>query len=626
MSLRLTRRAAALLLAGGSAGLILPPRLRAQTAGEGGAVESAAESAGGSPEGWIRRHGSTLVGDLKYPPDFPHFDFLNPDAPKGGRVRLGGFGSFDSFNPFIVKGISASGLGLLFDTLTSSPYDEISASYGLLAEWMEYPRDFSSVAFKIREEARWADGRPVTAADVIFSFKALTEKGAPFYRTYYHNVTGVEDLGGGVARFTFDEANNRELPHIMGQLTILPQHWWEAEGRDFARSGFEKLMGSGPYELGTYEAGRFVEYRRRPDYWAKDLPISRGQNNFDVIRYEYFLDDGAAFEAFKTGQIEFRSENSANNWATMYDFPALRRGDVIRREVEEEGPKSAQTFVMNTRRPQFRDRRVREAVSLAFDFEWTNKTLFHSQYARPQSYFQGSKDLMATGLPEGAELALLEPFRDQLPPELFTEPFRLPVTAGDGRDRANRLRATALFKEAGWETKGGKLADASGAPFKIEFLFRQSNLERILAPFIANLKQLGVDASLRFIDGPQYVNLVQTLQFDMMVGGISNSESPGNEQRDMWGSETADEDGTRNLSGVKNPVVDALIDRIVFAADREELEVATRALDRVLLFEHYNVLQLYTPYERIAYWKRLQPPPKLPPYSIGFPSIWWSGS
>lgn len=621
MSFRPTRRAAALLLAGAGAGLLSPRPARAQEA-----AAAAASPAGAPPEGWARVHGSTLVGELTYPPDFKRFNFVNPEAPKGGRVRMGGFGGFDSFNPFITRGVAAQGVGLIFESLTTSPYDEASASYGLLSEWMEHPADFSAVSFKIREEARWADGRPVTAEDVVFSFNTLVEKGAPGFRAYYHNVASAEDLGGGVVRFRFDESDNRELPHIMGQLTILPKHWWEAEGRDFSRSGLEKLMGSGPYEIGNFEAGRFVEFRRRPDYWGETQPVNVGQNNFDVIRYDYFLDDGAAFEAFKKGEIEYRAENSANNWATLYDFPALRRNDVIKREVTLEGPKSVQTFVMNTRRPQFQDRRVREAVSLAFDFEWSNKTLFHEQYARPRSYFQGSKGLMAEGLPEGEELALLEPFRDQVPPAVFTTPFTPPVTAGDGRDRVSLRRATALLREAGWETKAGKLANAEGQPFRLEFLFRQTNLERILGPFVANLGRLGIDATLRFIDGPQYVRRVQDLDFDMLVGGVSNSESPGNEQRDMWGSATADEVGTRNLSGVKNPVVDALIDKIIFAEGREALEAACRALDRVLLYEHYNVLQLYTPFERIAYWKRLQPPDPLPPLSVGFPTIWWSGS
>lgn len=646
MDFRLTRRAAALLIAGGGASLIAPRRLRAQEAAATPGEALAEAAAGGPPEGWIRSYGSTMLGELSYPADFEHLNFVNPEAPKGGRVRLGGFGTFDSFHPFITRGTSAAGVGLLFESLMTGVYDELSSQYGLLAEWMEYPPDFSSVAFKLREEARWADGRPVTPADVVFSFEALTTRGLPFYRGYYHNVVKAEDLGGGVVRFVFDEANNRELPQIMGQLTILPKHWWEAEGRDFTRSGFEKPMGSGPYALGAYEAGRFVEYDRRKDYWGETLPINVGQNNFDVVRYEYFLDDGAAFEAFKTGQIEYRAENSANNWATLYDFPAHRRGDVIRREITQEGPQVIQTFVMNMRRPQFQDRRVRQAIGLAFDFDWANQTIYHKQYARPWSYFQGTKELRAEGLPEGKELEILEPFRDQLPPQLFTEPFRSPSTLqGDeaeialedykarrerlldpAKARGNLRRAAELLREAGWRTQAGKLVNAAGQPLKAEFLFRQSNLERVLNPFAANLRRLGIDATLRFIDGPQYTNRVQELDFDMVSGQTINSESPGNEQRDMWGSAGADTPGTRNLSGVKSPVVDALIEKLVFAADREELEAASRALDRVLLHEHYQVLQLYTPFERIAYWKRLQPPDPLPPYSAGFPTIWWSGS
>lgn len=624
MTLRITRRDAAFLLAAGGAGVLSPRWARA--AGEAEAAAAATSEVAASPEGWIRSHGSTLVGDLHYPADFKHLNFVNPEAPKGGRARLGGFGGFDSFNPFITKGDSAAGLGLLFDTLMGGVYDEISASYGLLAEWMEYPADFSSVSFKIRDEARWADGLPVTAADAVFSFEALTQKGAPFYKAYYHNVTKAEDLGGNIVRFDFDEKNNRELPHIMGQLVILPKHWWEAEGRDFARSGFEKPLGSGPYALGAFEAGRFVEYRRRPDYWGEKLPLNVGQNNFDVLRFEYFLDDGASFEAFKSGEIEYRAENSANNWATEYQFPAIKRGDVHKREVTLKGPKSVQTFAFNLRRPQFQDRRVRRALGLAFDFEWSNKTLFHEQYARPWSYFQGTEGLMAEGSPEGAELALLEPFRDQLPAEVFDTPFSLPKSDGAGRNRENLQTAAALLREAGWTMRAGKLVNAAGEPLKVEFLFQQANLERVIGPYGAALRRLGVELTLRLIDSPQYIRRLQELDFDMIVGGVRNSESPGNEQRDMWGSASADEHGSRNLSGVKNPVVDALIDKIIFAADRTELEAASRALDRVLLNEHYQVLQLFTPFERIAYWKRLQPPKELPPYDIGFPSIWWTES
>jgi microcin C transport system substrate-binding protein len=591
----------------------------------GAAAWAAAPGAVRAEEGVIRSHGGSLLGALKYGPDFTHFDYVNPDAPKGGTARLATAGTFDSFNPFIVRGDPPTGIGLIFDQLMTSNLDEGSTHYGLLAEWEEHPADDSWVAFKLREGARWHDGRPVTAEDVIWTFRTLIEKGAPQYRFYYKNVVDARDMGGGVVRFDFDQTGNRELPHIMGQLTVLPKHWWE--GRDFEAGGLEPLMGSGPYRVGAFEPGRYVEYERVADYWGADLPVRRGTMNFDRVRYEIFLDESAQLDAFRAGQIDYRAENSASNWARRYDFAAVQDGRVRREEVEVEGPKQVQYFAMNLRRPKFQDVRTRRALSLAFDFEWTNRTIYFEQYARPRSYFQGTEDLMPVGAPEGAELAMLEPFRGQIPDEAFGEPYAPPTTDGSGRNRQGLRQAARLLEEAGWTMGGdGVLRGADGQPFTIEFLSAQDTQERVIGPYIANLKTLGIDAVFRVVDAPQYVRRVSQdpdFDFDMIIFGMANSESPGNEQREFWGSEAAERMGSRNVGGIKDPAVDALIEKIVFAGDRAELAAATRALDRVLTWSQYGILQLYTPFDRIAWWDMFGHPEPLPPRDPGFPAVWW---
>ncbi len=576
-------------------------------------------------EGVIRSHGASLIGALKYPADFPHFDYVNPDAPKGGVARQATQANFDSFNPFIVKGTPPTGMGLVFDELMAPSLEEGSTQYGLLAEWFEHPADHSWAAYKLREEARWHDGRPITVEDVIWSFETLVSQGDPQYRFYYANVTGARDMGGGVVRFDFDQSGNRELPHIMGQLTVLPKHWWE--GKEFDRSSLDPLMGSGPYRIGAFEPGRFVEYERVEDYWGRDLPVNRGAHNFDRLRFEIFLDAEAAFEGFKSGAFDYRDENSASKWAQAYAFPAATSGKVKRQEVETEGPKTTQTFAFNLRRPKFADRRVREAIGLAFDFEYTNRTIYFSQYARPSSYFQGTPDLMqAGGPPEGAELALLEPLRDRIPDQVFGPAWNPPTTDGSGRNRRTLRQASDLLEAAGLKVEGGKLRQPDGAPFEIEFLSSQDSQQRVIDPFIRNLEQLGFTASFRVVDGPQYIRRVaqdDSFDWDMIIWGVANSESPGNEQRSYWGSDTAMRVGSRNVCGVADPAVDALIDKIVFAEDRESLAAASRALDRVLLWNWYMIPQLYTPFDRIAYWDRFGHPDPYPPRDPGFPTVWW---
>ena len=578
-------------------------------------------------EGVTRAFGASLVGTPRYDESMAHFDYVNPDAPKGGRARFAAVGAFDSFNPFIAKGNVTRGLnpfgGHIYDSLMVDPMDENSTAYASLVEWIEWPKDYSSVTFKIRDEARWHDGEPVTPEDIIYSFGLITTKGRPFYKVYYKNVEKAEALPGNLLRFTFDQADNRELPHIMTQVPVLPKHYWK--DRDFEKSGLEPPLGSGPYRIGKFEANTFCEFERVEDWWGRDLPVNIGTNNFDTVRYEYFKEPNAAFDAFKAGQVDYREENSSLNWGTRYDFPAYKRGDVVKQAVEVEGPKTFQGFTFNTRRDLFKDRRVREAVGMAFDFEWVNKAIFFDSYARPVSYFQGTEDLMSKGVPEGAELALLDEYRDDLPPALFTEAFALPVSDGTGRpDRRALRKAKTLLTDAGWSVKDGVLVNEAGQPFAFEFMIASKIQERVVAPFVKNLERLGIDASIRLVDSAQYVRRYREFDFDMVIGRVSNSASPGNEQRDFWGSSVAEELGGRNLSGVADPVVDALIEKIVFAEDRDALAAATRALDRVLLWGQYMIPQLYTPTERIAWWKgEVTPPDPLPSHQVGFPTVWW---
>jgi microcin C transport system substrate-binding protein len=607
--MRITRRDFGRGLGGlafaGAGGLLKPGPVRAETV--------------------IRSHGGSLIGDLNYPADFPHFDYVNPDAPRGGLARIATQSTFDSFNPFIVRGDPPTGIGLIFESLMTSALDQGSTQYGLLAEWTEHPADHSWVSFKLRDGARWHDGRPLTVEDVIFSFNTLVEQGAPFYRFYYQNVTSVRDMGGNVVRFDFDVSGNRELPHIMGQLTILPKHWWQ--GRDFEAGGLEPPLGCGPYRIGDFEVGRFVEYVRVDDYWGDGLPVNIGKNNIDRIRYEIFLDAAAALDAFRGGLIDYREENSASNWALRYDFPAVADGRVVKEEVTFDGPKRVQTFVMNLRRPKFQHVATREALAHAFDFEWTNDTIYFNQYARPRSFFQGTEDLMPSGAPEGLELEMLEALRGQVPEAVFGEPYTPPESDGSGRNRRGLRQAARLLEEAGWRpSSDGTLVDAEGRPFEIEFLSAQDTQERVIGPYIRNLQTLGIRASFRIVDAPQYIRRLSQdpdFPFDMVISGVSNSESPGNEQRELWGSEAATRVGSRNIAGVQDPAVDALIDRIIFAEDRATLSAATRALDRVLAWNHYHIFQLYTPFERFAYWNKFGHPRPLPARGISFPTVWW---
>lgn len=567
------------------------------------------------------RHGVSMHGDLKYPPDFAHFDYANPEAPKGGEVRMAAIGTFDSFNPFILKGSPAAGVNLLFDTLTVQSDDEPFSQYGLIAESIEMPEDRSWVIFTLRPEARFHDGSPVTADDVIFSFETLRDEGQPFYRAYYANITEVEKLGPRQIKFHFDGVENRELPLIVGQLEVFSKAWYGEH--PFNESSHTPPMGSGPYQVESAEAGRSVTYRRDPDYWAADLAINRGRWNFDMLRWDYYRDSTVALEAFKAHEFDFRVENSSKDWATGYEGAPFEKGLAVTEEIPHEIPTGMQAFVFNTRKPMFRDPKVRRALAQAFDFEWTNQMLFYGAYTRTRSYFSNS-DLAATSLPDSAELALLEPLHDQLPQEVFTTVYEPPATDGSGNLRDNLRKATTLLKAAGWQLVDGKLTDPeSGAPMEIEFLLVQQSFERIIAPMVQNLAKLGVRATMRVVDSSQYQRRVDDFDFDIVIGSYGQSNSPGNEQRHYWGSEFADVPGSRNQIGVRNAAVDALIDAIIQAPDREALVAATRALDRVLLWNHYVVPQWHIRSFRVAYWNKFARPATSPKSALGFLDTWW---
>jgi len=581
-------------------------------------------------------YGASLVGDLKYPANFTHFDYVNPEAPKGGRIRLQGpAGSFDSFNGFIVQGTPEVWANyLIYETLFTDSYDQPSTMYGAIAESMEIPEDNSWVIFRLREDARFHDGVPITAADLVFTLGLLREKGDPFYSSYYHNIASVEAIDAHTLKFTFDEVGNRELPFIVGQLPALPKHYWEGkdengEPRDFSRSSLEPPLGSGPYRVARFEAGRYVEYERVEDYWARDLPINVGRFNFDVIRVDYYRDDAVALEAFFADEYDVRLELSARNWATAYDRPPVRSGSVLRERLPYVEPITAQSFVLNLRREKFADPRVRQALGLSFNFEWLKTNIFYGEYERVLSYFHGS-ELAATGLPSAAELELLEPYRDRLPAEVFTTAYAPPVGDGTETNRNNLFRALQLLQAAGWQLRDGALVDAAGNPFEIEFLLDTESFERVVQPWIRDLEKLGIRGTIRLVDAAQYVQRVQNHDFDVFSYVVGNSLSPGNEQRDMWASAAADEPGSRNYGGVRNPVVDELIEKLIVAPDRQSLIAASHALDRVLLWNYYMVPAWTSNDRRYALWDRFGRPEvdiEFGPsgtYMSGIPVLWWS--
>ena len=595
---------------------LLAPGLALSAAAALPAPAARAQAAGATA---TRTHALSLLGEPALPKDFPHWPWVNPDAPKGGEIARTALGSFDSFNPFILRGTPAVGVTLLWESLLQGSADEASTEYVHLAREIELAADRSWVAFELREEARWHDGRPITADDVVWTFETLTRHGRPLYRSYYGVGTAAEAEGPRRVVFRFRDRVNRELPLNVGQMPVLPKHWWE--GRDFARPTLDVPLGSGPYRLERFEAGRSVLFRRVADYWGRDLGTMRGTNNWDVQRFEYFRDSTVALEAFKAGQIDLRQENIAKEWATAYDFPAVRRGLVKRDEIRHEMPSGMQGFAMNHRRELFKDRRVREALVHAFDFEWMNANLFYGSYTRTSSYFSNS-ELASSGLPSGEELKILERFRGRVPEEVFAREFALPKTDGSGNNREGLRRGLALLKEAGWEVRDRRLANREGKRFEFEILLQGPSYERVALPYVEWLRRLGIEARVRTVDPAQYQVRIDAFDYDMTMELIAQSLSPGNEQRDFFSSAKAEEKGSQNVVGFSEPVLDELVELVIAAPDRETLVARCRALDRVLLWGHHVVPHWHLQTFRVAYWDKFGRPPRGPRYALALDS-WW---
>jgi microcin C transport system substrate-binding protein len=569
------------------------------------------------------RHGLSAFGELKYGPDFQHFDYVNPNAPKGGRLAHIGPAAtitFDSFNPFILRGDAAQGLDLLFDSLMVRAMDEPDAVYGLVAKTAKLAPDRRSVTFQMRPEAKFSDGSPLTAEDVVFTFETLKTKGHPHYRILLRDVVRAEALGPHEVRFVFQGENLRDLPLTVATLPILSKAYYAT--REFDQTTLEPPLGSGPYRISDFKQGSYTTFKRREDYWAKDLPVNRGRYNFDEIRYEYFRDRTAALESLKAGAYDLREEFTAKDWATSYDIPQVKDGRIVLLTLPDESPSGAQGFFLNNRRAKFSDRRVRKALDYAFDFEWTNANLFYSLYTRTASYFENS-EMKATGKPSPEELALLEPYRDQLPPEVFDEPYVPPVSDGSGSDRRLLRTAAKLLEEAGWELKGNQRVNKNGEVLSIEFLVYEPTFERVIAPYIKNLKSLGIDAYIRRVDPAQFERRVKAFDFDIITQRFSMRLTPGAELLNFFGSEAAATEGSFNRAGIKNPVVDALAQKALEAQSREELVTAIRALDRVLRAGHYWIPQWYKASHHIAYWNKFGRPETKPKYDRGIVDTWW---
>jgi len=565
-------------------------------------------------------HAIAMHGEPKYPDSFQYVDYANPDAPKGGKIILSSTGSYDSFNPFILKGTAAAGIGNLYETLTTGSSDEAFTEYGLIAKTIEWPDDRSWVAFTIREEAVWHDGKKISPEDVIWTFNTLMEKGHPFYKYYYGDVVEVIQENDNKVRFNFKGNTNLELPLIVGQLPVLPKHYWT--NKNFEETSMDIPIGSGPYKIKNFDAGRTITYELDSDYWGKNIPIKKGTENFGVIQYEYYKDRSIEREAFKSGDIDLFSENTSKDWATSYDTPAVKNGLIKKELIEHQNPQGMQGFAFNTRKEIFEDKRVREALSYAFDFEWTNKNLFYNAYKRTNSFFENS-ELASSGVPLGGELDLLNDYRELLPQKLFQEEYNPPKTDGSGFMRKELQEATKLLQDAGWELQEGKLINKkSGSKFEFELLLVSPAFERIVLPFKDNLAKLGIDVSVRTIDSAQYQNRLDGFDFDMIVSTFSQSLSPGNEQRNFWGSDAAKTNGSRNIIGISNEVIDSLIEKVISAKDREDLIMTTRALDRVLLWNHYVIPQWHISAYRTLYWDIFDKPSVRPKYSLGT-NTWW---
>ncbi len=594
-----------------------------------------------SPSGWVGaaraqtqdknwRHGLSLYGELKYQPGFKQFEYVNAAAPKAGTARQIAIGTFDNFNSAVagVKGALAAGVDLIYETLSVSALDEVSAEYCLVAESVSFPPDFSSVSYRLRAQAKWHDGKPITPEDVIFSFNSLKQY-SPQLAAYYRHVTKAEKTGDREVTFTFDAPGNRELPQIIGQITVLPKHWWEAtdkngKQRNIGETTLEPPLGSGPYRIKDFAAGRNIVYERVKDYWARDLNVNVGLNNFDELQFLYFRDTTVALEAFKADNVDWRNENSAKNWATAYDFPAVSDKRVLLEEFPIRNSGVMQAFAFNIRRPKFQDPRLRLAFNYAFDFEEMNKQIFYNQYKRITSYFEGT-ELASSGLPSGRELELLETVRDKVPPEVFKKPYTNPVNGSPEQIRTNLREALHLLKDAGYEVRDQQLVNIkTGEPYSVELLAADPSFERVFLFFKPSLERLGITVAVRTVDEAQYENRLRNWDFDIITFAWGESLTPGNEQRGFWGSQAADQPGSLNMIGIKNPAVDAMIEQIIFAKNRADLEAATHALDRVLLWNHYVVPQWTYGKVRTARWDRFGHPDPMPKYGrAAFPAVWW---
>ena len=566
------------------------------------------------------RHGISVFGDLKYPAGFKHFDYVNPDAPKGGALRLWAVDSFDNLNGYILKGVKAAGLFLAVDTLMTRAMDEPDALYGLVAESAAVAPDKSWVAFHLNPKARFHDGSPVTADDVVFTFNALVKDGDPRYRILFRDVAGVEKTGRLSVKFTFKPGNHRDLPTQLATLPVLSAAYYAKT--DFNKTTLKPPLTSGTYRIADTAPGRNIVYQRDPNYWGKDLPVNRGRYNFDTIRFDYYRDRDVAFEAFFAGEYDFREEFTSRSWATQYNKPPVEKGLIKRETLPDETPSGAQVFVFNLRRDKFRDSRVRAALDLAFDFEWTNKNLFFGLYRRTNSLFENST-LAAKGPPSAAELALLEPLRGTVPDGVFSKPYASPVTDGSGHIRRNLRRAAKLLKAAGWTVKKGVLTDARGEPMEVEFLLFESTFQRIVGPYIRNLKRLGIKASIRIVDVANFKYRMDHYDFDVIVERYVQSLTPGIELQNYFGSAYADVPGSRNLSGIKDPAVDTLVSRVMTAESRPRLVASVRALDRVLMWNNYTVPQWYKGEHNVAYWNKFDRPGVKPKFSRGMVDTWW---
>ncbi len=570
-----------------------------------------------------KRHALGLLTEPQYKPDYKHFDWVNPSAPKGGTVRLWAEGSFDNLNPFTLSGVAASEADSIYETLMTTSADELNVVYGLVAEWASHPDDYSWVSFGLRPQARFHDGRPITPEDVIFSMEAL-KKANIRYAQFYKEVVRGEKIGPHEVKFHFAGPGNKKLPQQVAGLPVLPKHYWES--RDLSKTTLEPPLGSGPYRIKDVDRGRSITYERVTDYWAKDLPVNKGQWNFDVLRIDYFRERTAAFEAFKAGNIDYWYENTAKSWATEYGFPAVKRGLVEVLRLPHQRPTPMQAFAINQRRTQFQDVRVREALNLAFNFEEMNEQLLYSAYIRTPSYFENSVR-KATGLPQGRERALLEEARkiapEGVPAVVFEREFKQPVGGSATQHRRNLAAASKLLREAGYTLSGTQLRNAQGQPLRIEFLLNSPSFERHTQNYSADLRKLGIETSIRVVDSAQYQQRVRTFDFDLIVSVIPQNSAPGNEQRLYWSSEFADREGNVNVIGVKNKAVDFLVEKIVFAKDGDELNTAARALDRVLLWNHYVVAQWNYPFDRMAFWDKLGRPERMPSQNPSFERVWW---